>query len=306
MSYHSGKLAVVGSVPAVLSWSIDDDSDTKEYVNSQTYLARGQLPGITHWSGSIEQNGSSPVSGLMPGLVYAFQGYEAPDNDTASGNGTIYSGNIMVERMTLTYNWETGEIEKLAYEFQGKLGLTFSTGQAALSDVSTPTYYGCKSLPQPKIQVFEPPTDLSLPGPGNSSGLVNWPYVTQLTLTISCEIQAVVNASTNGMTDRIAGPFSIEMSVTEQEVLKPLFDKDYIMEMQIPTKPDFSAYWDLKWLHVKNFTGIQANRETGAIISRNVNLLHTAYDYSSPPVLGKIILPPGTGNDWWPSIGGGA
>lgn len=296
MGYHSGKFAVINNVPAMISWGIEDDSDTKEAVNSQTYSMPIQLPGVNHWSGSIEQNGANPVAGLMPGSVFAFQGYTAPDNDTAGGTGSIYSGNIMVERMTMALNWETGEIEKLSYEFQGVLGLTFATGQAALTDISTPTYYGTKSLPKPKIAVQV--------GTGAPGALADWPYVTQLSLTISNEIQSVVNASTGGNTDRKAGPWKLEVSATEQEILRALFDKDNKLHLQIFTKPDASQYWDIKWLHVKSLTGIQMNRETGAIISRNVGLPFSAYDGESTPVLGAITLP-GAGGDWWPSVAGG-
>jgi len=300
MGYHSGRFAVINNVPAMISWDIEDDSDTKEVINSQTFAMPTQLPGVNHWSGSIEQNGAEPVAGLMPGSVFAFTGYTAPDNDTAGGTGSIYSGNIMVERMSLALNWETGDVEKISYEFQGVLGLTFASGQAAIFDTSTPNYYGSKSLPQPKITVANA-TSSWVPG-----ALTNWPYVTQLTLTISNEIQAVVNASTGGLTDRKAGPWKLEISVVEQEILRSLFDRDNILELQIPTKPDFSRYWDIKWLHVKNFTNIQFNRETGAITSRNISLPFRAWDNEATPVLGKIVLPPGTGTDWWPSNAGGA
>lgn len=299
MGVHSGKFAVVNNVGAVVSWSIEDDSDTKEVINSQTYGMTHQLDGVNHWSGSIEQNGANPVAGLMPGKIFAFSGYTAPDNDTANGTGSIYSGNIMVERMTLTLNWETGDVEKIAYEFQGVLGLSFATGQAAPVDSTVPNYYGCKSLPQPKITV------------ANSAGswvpgaLTNWPYITQLTLTLSNEVQPVVNASTGGLTDRKAGPWKLEVAVTEQEVLRSLYEKDNILGLQIPVDPTFTDYWYIKWLHVKNFTGQTFNRETGAIITRNTSLLFQAYDKEASPVLGSITLP-GGGSDWWPLIGGGA
>lgn len=297
MGVHGGRFGVVNNVPAMINWSIEDDSDTKEVINSQTYAMPSQLPGINHWSGSIEQNGANPVAGLMPGTIFAFQGYTNPDNDTAGGTGSIYSGNIMVERMTLALNWETGDVEKISYEFQGALGLTLQTGQTALTDVTTPNYYGTKQLPQPKIAVAS--------GTGAPGSLTNWPYVTQLSLTLSNEIQPVVNASTGGLTDRKAGPWKLEVSATEQEILRSLFDKDNVLHLQIYTKPDASQFWDIKWLHVKNFTGIQVNRETGAIISRNVALPFRAWDAETTPILGAITLP-GAGSDWWPSIAGGA
>lgn len=300
MGYHSGKYAVVNGVGAVVQWGIEDDSDTKEVINSQTYAMPMQLDGVNHWSGSIEQDGANPVAGLMPGKIFAFTGYTAPDNDTAGGTGSIYSGNIMVERMTLTFNWETGDVEKISYEFQGALGLSFASGQAAIFDTSTPTYYGTKSLPQPKITVA------NAGGTWIPGALTNWPYVTQLTMTLSNEVQPVVNASTGGLTDRKAGPWKLEVSVTEQEVLRSLYEKDNILSLQIPVDPTFTNYWSIKWLHVKNFTGISANRETGAIITRNTNLLFQAFDKQIPPILGAINLPGSPGVDWWPSVAGGA
>lgn len=300
MSYHSGKFAVVNGVGAVVSWGIEDDSDTKEVINSQTYAMPMQLDGVNHWSGSIEQDGANPVAGLMPGKTFAFEGYTAPDNDTAGGTGSIYSGNIMVERMTLTLNWETGDIEKIGYEFQGALGLTYASGQAAIFDTSTPTYYGCKSLPKPKITVA------TSAGSWIPGALTDWPYITQLTLTLSNEIQPVVNASTGGLTDRKAGPWKLEVSVTEQEVLRSLYEKDNILGLQIPVDPSFTNYWYIKWLHVKNFTGQTFNRETGAIISRSVSLPFQAFNKETTPVLGSINLPGSPGVDWWPAIAGGA
>jgi len=299
MGYHSGKFGVINNVPAMISWSIEDDSDTKEAVNSQTYSMPMQLPGVNHWSGSIEQNGANPVAGLMPGAIFAFQGYTAPDNDTASGTGSIYSGNIMVERMTLALNWETGDVEKISYEFQGALGLTFATGQAALTDVTTPNYYGTKQLPTPQVAVA------NAAGSWIPGSFVAWPNVSQLSISISNEVQSVVNSSTGGNTDKKAGPWKMEVTATEQEILRALFEKDNILHLKVFTKPDSSQFWDIKWLHVKNFTGIQISRESGAIITRNVSLPFQAYDNEATPILGAITLP-GAGSDWWPSVAGGA
>lgn len=292
MGYHSGKFGVVNNVPAMISWNISDDEDLKEYINSQTRGMAGQLPGISNWTGSIEQNGVNPVAGLMPGSLFAFQGYTAPDNDTAGGSGTILSGNIMVERMSMAWNWAGGDIEKTSYEFQGSGPLAVNSGQPAISDTSTPTYYGSKQLPQPTIQV------------NGTGGFINWPYITQLTITLSNEIQPVVNASTGGNTVRVAGPWKLEISASEQEVLRSLFQKENILEIKVPVDPTFINFWDIKFGVVKNFTNIEVNRETGAIISRSVQIIHSAYDFplNNPANLGSITLP-GAGSAWWPVVG---
>lgn len=289
MGVHSGKFGVVANVPAMISWGIEDDEDIKEYINSQTRGMAGQLPGIDSWTGSIEQNGCNPVAGLMPGKSFAFQGYTNPDNDTAGGTGSIYSGNIFVERMSLSWNWATGDIEKTSYEFQGSGPLIFASGQGALSDLSVPTYYGSKQLPKPSIQVNQ------------TGGFIDWENLAQITITLSNELQPYVNSSTAGNTYRLPGAWKMEIAAVEQEVLRSLFQKGNVLDIKIPTNKDFSQFWWIQWGKVKNFTGIQVNRESGAIITRNVSIVHSAYDEEATPTLGKIILPDGT--TWWPVAG---
>lgn len=286
MAIVGGRWGVVNGQKFVSSWQVDDQSDTKETVNSVTKAGKHRLPGINSWTGSFESNGAIPVN--MPGDMISFEGYLGPDNNTVGSTGVTYSGQAMIERVSITWNWATGDILKTSTEFQGHLGLTYADGQAAIFDTSSINYYGSKQIPTPTVQI------------NNAGGFVNWPNLAQLTLTISNEVQSYVNSSTGGNTGRLAGVFDLDITATEQEVLRSLFQKDDILELKLPVDPTFTNFWFIQYGHVKNFTNIRADRETGAIITQNVEIPWSAFDAESN--LGSIKLP-GAGSNWWPISG---
>lgn len=288
MSIVSGRWGVVNGQKFVQAWQVDDNSDTKETVNSVTKAGKHRLPGINSWTGSFESNGAIPVN--MPGDLISFTGYIGPDNNVVGSTGVTASGQAMIERISITWNWATGDVLKTSTEFQGHLGLTYADGQAAIFDTSSINYYGSKQIPTPTVQV------------NNTGGFVNWPNLTQLTLTISNEIQPYVNSSTGGWIGRLAGIWDLDITATEQEVLRSLFQKDDILELKLPVDTTFTNFWDIKWGHVKSFTNIRVDRETGTIITQNVDIPWSAFDNESPPVIGSIILP-GAGSAWWPISG---
>ena len=290
MGVHSGRWAVVNGASSVSAWQVNDTTDMKEAVASNTKAGKKRLPGPKSWTGSYEQFGGIPASSMMPGSMISFSGYEAPDNDTVGGTGVTLSGQAMIERLSVTWNWGTGDVLKMASEFLGHLGLSYADGQAAIFDSAVPNFPSTKQLPTPTVQV------------NNAGGYVNWPNLTTLTLTISNEVQSYVNSSTGGLTGRLAGIFDAEVSATEQEVLRSLFDLDNIIEFKLPVDATFTNFWIIRFGKVKEFTNIRMDRETGAIISRNVTIPWTAYDDENPEVVGQIRLP-GQVTDWWPIAG---
>jgi len=281
MSVHSGKFATVNGEPTVGAWSINDDSDTKAYRASNTKGGTDRRPGITSWSGSFERFSGLPI--VMPGTSFSFLGYEAPDSDVSGGTGQTYSGTALVDSIALTWNWQGGDLLKLVTNFSGHLALITAAAQAAVADNTASDARGIVEVTPPTVQV------------NGAGGQVAWPNVAQISLTISAANQPYVNSSTAGGTGRKPGNIDWTLTATEQEVLRTLFNKGDIVDLKLFI--DATTFWILKFGLVKGFTNIRHDRDTGAIISRNVQIDMKAFDAAG--VVGQIRLP-GASSDFWP------
>lgn len=284
MGLHGGKFARVDGADTVRSWSISEMEKQPTAVASNTLLGTARRRGVRSWSGSYEAYGAVPIAGAMPGNIFTFQGYGAPANDV-SGNGQLYEGDAISDSVAIRWNWKTGEILSHTVNFSGHLELDKLSGADPGDAVppNLPEIGGCYvQWAAGDLLVFN-----------------TLPHVTQATLTIRSKNQAYVNSSTysSGVlwTGRKSGPIDWNLSIgqEDEERLTDIFDIGDVINLKLFV--DDTNFWLLTYGIVRDFTGIKADRETGAIMARTIPIDMNGYYGSSPGVIKK----PG-GTQWWP------
>lgn len=294
---YSGKFGVVNGIETVRDWSINDGHTPNIFSASNTLWGVSQARGVEFWDGSFNHYGHTPV--VLPGELFQFIGYGAPTNHY-SGNGWRYVGNAMCESAVVTWDWGAGGILSVVENYKGHLNLTEqgSVG-ASVSDQSVPTipHVACTRI------------DYSADG----SAWTTWDNLVQAVLTLTCELQEYVNSSTvvdDSGTCRIwkgfrPGRVLWTLAVTEQDMDRSIFAKGDVLQFRLYVND--TDFYLLKWGMVNDFTGIQVNRETGAIVQQTVNIGMHGFDTSAGSYgasTGSVLLP--STEQWWPDLGSGS
>lgn len=249
MGVHGGKFAIVNGVPGMRNWTITENRPGAKAVNSATQTGTARRKGPGNWSGSFAQHGHTPP--VMPGASFSFAGYTSPSNDV-SGTGQVYSGTARVSNVVITWDWATAAIIGMVTNFTGHLVLSNTTG--SYSDATDPVLPGMCGL-------------------AVTYGDANTPVgnLTQAVLTISSALQTYVNSSTACWTGVLGGPIDATLALTQQ-------DDERVAELATGEEEHFKLfvddtdYWWLGYGHIEGYANMQANRETGAIIQRTINL----------------------------------
>lgn len=280
MTAHSGRWGVVNSQSTVRNWTLNEIEETKRFYASNTLSGAGRKPSVFDFTGSFSQYGAVPT--VLPGETFTFAGFTAPDDDSETpGNGQRYTGPAIVDSVAITWNWENGEIISSVTNFagNGRLVKAVDTALTDVSSVDAPVVCGTK---------IEYDT---------GSGDVEWGNIANAVLTMMCENQPYLNSSSidNGecWRQRKKGNFDWTLALTEQASSRanlPNPGDDMILKLYTTD----SLFWELKWGHLENFSNITVDRETGAIISRQVNLAMNGWN----PTVGYVKKPDTT--DFWP------
>lgn len=281
MGVHSGRFSVIDGVSTMRNWSINDTADTKAFAASNTKGATGRRRGNKDWTGNVGAYGGKPVH--MPGDVFNFAGYTAPDNDTDGGTGAKLSGSAVVESVVINFNWDGGDIISHAINFGANGALTKQSGQVALTDTTDPDTPEIIDLP---ITLFS-----------SGSGFVELHNALNATLTLKREMKTYRNSSTAGQTGRTTGnlDWSLSVAVQDSDPHGQPFQPNDIVQVRLYTSE--TEYWELVYGRVKEFTGIQVDRESGNIIGYTINIDMSTHDDSNN--LGHILLPGGA--TYWPA-----
>ena len=122
-------------------------------------------------------------------------------------------------------------------------------------------------------------------------------------MNITSEVQTYVNSSTivglKCWTGRKAGPIDYTVSLGQEcNERGAALDAAPAIGLNLALKMYTSGvnYWDLEWAKVIGYSGLTVDIESGAIISRTIDLAMNGFN----PSAGKITQP-GAGSDWWPA-----
>jgi hypothetical protein len=279
-SEHSGKFGVLDGQSTVRNWNVNEVSAPQTFITSNTGGGTGRRRGVKDWNGGFAQWGATPL--VMPGEAFAFAGYTAPDDDV-SGTGETFTGNAIIDQVVIDWNWETGAIIGTTYTFSGDGPLT--KGSGTYTDATTPDApESCGTKIEYDVAIATPVW-------------VEWEKLVSASLTITAANQTVINSGTANWTERRGGNIDWSLAVVQDDVDRDAQTFDIDDEgVQFKVYIDSTDYWLLKYGIIRDFTGIETNIETGAIIRQTCNVDMNAHDLTNG--LGGITLP-GAGAAWW-------
>lgn len=287
MTVHTGKLGMITGGKWIRNWAINEGYTTNAIVHSGSKFGTDRENGPYDWTGSFAAYGHSPIA--MPGDILAFEGYKAPDVTDDEDNGEIYSGDVYIESIALTINFQTNEIISHVVNFGGSGDLTISNG-LLIEDANAPiNYTPCAG----KIVTF-------VSGTPDVETILQ--HVTTVTLTLSRPSKTSVNSGTTTgagkcLTERHAGPaVDWVMAIATEEGNRNITvtpGSHHKWRLYVTA----SEFWELTWGKVKDITGLTVNRDTGEVISQTYNVEMKGF---ASATTGNITLP-GAGSAWWPA-----
>ena len=286
-------------ISSVRQWQISESRSTIKYGASNTHCAAGRLAGKFAWSGSYNAYGSVPS--LMPRESALFRGYHAPLDGIVGGTGTTLSGEIIVDSVAITWNWENQEPISHVVNFSGVGLLTQTLNDTAIIDA---TAIDLDEVCPSKIDISD------------NIGTPNWETISnikQAILNISAENKKYTDSSTLCAEASIKGPIDWTLSIDRNNdiwdaspggvpsvpVLPILSGNDYALRLY----DSVAEFWELDYAIMKDHTNILTDIETDAIIGYTENYEMQAWvDASGDGVrdtLGKILFP--STAEWWPT-----
>lgn len=254
-----GQWACIDTILTQSTWSIGESNTAPKYVASNTGNAEVSVPGVRGWTGTVSGKG---YPGKFPGASFSFIGYEAPANGI-SGNGNRYSGNAIVESLTLNWNWANGD--PIGYElgFGGSGPLTRASGTQIL-DSSVPTLFG-SNLGAPQFSLDGTDWD-------------DFEAAVSASVAFTTAGQTNANSGTAGWQERVAGPLSGTFTlVTESENRQLTHHSLYYLRFPL----DGSNYFQIKTGRFLNYSNIQFDRTTNKVVQQTLNLVFNAHDGTS-------------------------
>lgn len=287
MTLHTGRWGMVNGATKIRNWSIQDGYADNTLVHSGTEYGTDRENGPYDWSGSFSAYGHSPI--VMPGEYLSFIGYRAPDATDDADNGDRYSGQVYIDSVAITINFQTNEVISHVVNFGGNGDLTIAQGVEIAGGAASANPTPCAG----KIVTF-------VSGSPDVETILQ--HVTQATLTFSKPAITSVNSGTTAgsekcITMREAGPaIDWTMSITTEEGVRntSLIPGSNHKWRVYVTSSDF---WELVWGKINDITGLTVDRETGAIISQTYNVAMKSH---LSGVTGNITKP-GAGTNWWPA-----
>jgi hypothetical protein len=270
MGVHSGKWGVVNGKSAVRNWQVNKISSPKKAVASHTRGGPLRKRGIFDWSGSYGAYGKQPL--ILPGQNFAFAGYCAPNNGVEGGTGDVYSGQAIVDSVAMTWNFEAADILSHTVNFSAyNSPLAESTGVYA--DETDP----------------ELTTAISLGITAEGETIAN---IKSVTLTLTSENKTYVNSSTNGWTYRDPGTIDATLAITVDDTNASEFGIDVGDDAEFKLFVNDTEFYLLRWMHFKERTGLNVDRESGNIVGFTANFeLNGLLDTEEGLERGSIVLP---------------
>lgn len=251
------------NVHAMGKWSVDLPSDAPEFSSTATAKGKARVAGNSDWSGSVEAYGHTPV--IKPGDAFAFHG-------SLEGVNGI-SGNVIASGVAINIAQEGGEPIKHVISFEGN-GVPTLGAEAGVADAVVQTPYSPLELPV-KWTAIETATPVE----------VTLADVRSVALSISRVLHPYASSSTAKVKKRIAGPWDSEATVAfyvTDPALIPVRGLMYTLKLYATA----STYWDINYAILQDISGIEVDRETGAIIACTLKFMFSS--------VGMVGAAPGT------------
>lgn len=275
---HGGRFANVDDTLALRKWSINETSEVKPVMHAGLNGGTVRSKGFTDWNGSWEEWGGEPV--VTPGQAFDFGGFmgfgDDDDTEPLPANGYGVSGPARVNQIEITLNATSGS-DPIAHK------IDFAANGPLVKGVFAP------AGPPGSVVVPQGPCNLKIAKKTTGSDVI-WTAWTQAVLTFSRPSTEYSNASSGCQVQRRAGAsLDLTVKLTDQEMVSQASIGDML---ELKFYVDDTRFWLIKWLEVIGDGGIEADRETGAIISQTFDMGWSAYSKAGVP--GYIVAPDGT------------
>lgn len=272
------------AVSTVSNWTLSDNQPGNTYIASNTDAGTGRAGGIRDWNGSFMGYGANPP--VMPNDVFDFEGFTWPTNGIASDEGVVYSGPVIIQSVSINWDWTANGLISWTANFMGKPGLTVALGTVP-TDASQPTReIACGTTIQ-----------------WATTQLQEIPALANATLTFNAALTEESNSSTRTggycYVNREPGPIDWSLSCTQQDWKRGLPEMPNIgdrdLKLTISTKSDGSEWWDLVLASMESYANLVVDRATNAPISRQLNFAMNANGS------GFVSRPGAPTTAWWGS-----
>lgn len=215
--------------------SIDRTEDTGQVHDSSVNQAPRTRSGNVDWSGTFEVNGADPI--VVPG--------ETVTIEADAGNGEGWSGDCIIDEVTLTVNLESAEEISYSVSFSGNGALTYGDVTVSVDAVDT-------------VLLNSKDAVLSIAAPAGSPSYSEIPNWKQVTITLTADNIQYTDASTNGVVKRLAGnkdcSLSVDMNIDGADIgaaAVPQVGDKYMLTLTIG-----GITWTINYVRINGHSGI--------------------------------------------------
>ncbi len=290
----SGDFGGLENISSVLGFSISESRETESYSSANTNRAMGRNKGVFGFRGTYSALGAVPQ--MMPRDKVLLQKFFLGPDDGAynatSMKGTVYVGDIIVDKVVISWNWEAQDPITHTVSFSGEGLLT------ALYDIDF--------VPDTTaVNVNDVcPTKVEISGVSGSAfyGLED---LTSAALTFTAANHPYADASTGCNRRFLPGNIDFTLGMSRQETKRQVNQQNPTFELEIESGIDYQirmytddiAFWLLKWAMMKDHTNIQGDIQ--GFPSRIVGFDKSFQMQANNGLgIGEIVFP--NTNVWWP------
>lgn len=276
MGVLSGIAGAVDGIGTIRTWSVETSAAIQRMIASNTKGGPIRLAGNKDWSGNYAAYGHTPLK--MPGDIFTFHG----SLEGAKG----IEGSAIVEAAEIVIDIEGGLPIAHTVDFAA-MGALDLAAEKAVSDSLDPAVFPAIGR---KVQIGTVVAD-----PDYS----DIPNVRTITLRFSAENPSYVSSGTAGHLKRLKGNVDAGLSVSVYEGdAAALIAPNTLKAVKIFVTS--TLFWELRWILFGEASGIEIDREGGALIGATLNGEFNGFTEIAEVMTEGYIKKPGAVG-WWPA-----
>lgn len=270
----SGRFGAVDTFSTVYGWTLEETQNDVPTAASNSRAGTLRRASTRDWTGAITMGGAEPA--YYPGQEFTFSGYIGPNSGVQFGAGYVYTGQALVESIEITWDWEGGTPLRHVVNFGGHGALSNSIDNP-IEDLTNPVM---------------PPVCPTFIEWGDSESEIVWTDLSNATLTLTNQLQTVVDSSTNCWTERYAGILDWTLSLTSNNVSRDAGDVPDLGDSErILIYDDATSFWELEKGFIISRPGNNVSVEDGAMVTNSWEIGMQADDGGG---IGTVTAPDAT------------
>lgn len=265
--------------PRFRSFSLSEDLNVRTRVYAGTRLGTQRTTCNKRITGTVSGFGGEPP--YFIGDRFRFIGFSTPNNLQPCGDGRAAIGNAIVESLSVTWDWGTGN-----------RGIEWSMNIGFQEDLTLDDDFEYDCEDEVYCDPCCPPPPVIL-DPCDSDEIIPWCNWQTATLNFTTQQLEFANSSTGCVIVRDVGSFDWTLDVLDEEpFLSPYIGRDFTYRLY--TDEAVTRFWSLKYGLVQSQSNFNVDAETGAIITKTVQVgMQGVLCCLQEPTRGEIIMPGG-------------